>query len=146
MYPSPPPEGDVMKESAQISLNWVRANAAQVGTVPMLSEECFELSPVLASYCCSLPSLPHPPLLSLSPPLLSPQYGITCGPLDKTDIHIHFPAGGVSKDGPSAGVTIVTVLASMFSGMCVTADLAMTGEVTLLGMVLPVGGVDNDGQ
>ena len=58
--------------------------------------------------------------------------------MDKTDIHIHFPEGAVSKDGPSAGVTIVTVLASLFSDTCVTEDVAMTGEVTLRGVVLPV--------
>ena len=118
----------------------------------MLFEECYDpfiSIHVLASNPCPFP--PSPPFLlpSLSPPLPSPpslQYGIACGPLDKTDIHIHFPAGGVSKDGPSAGVTIVTVLASMFSGICVTADLAMTGEVTLRGVVLPVGGDDEDGR
>lgn len=61
------------------------------------------------------------------------------------DIHIHFPAGAVGKDGPSAGITIVTVLASLFSGRCVRSDIAMTGEVTLRGLVLPVsvGGRDD---
>ena len=58
--------------------------------------------------------------------------------LNKTDIHIHFPAGAVGKDGPSAGVTIVTVLVSLFTGRCVRSDTAMTGEVTLRGLVLPV--------
>ena len=66
------------------------------------------------------------------------QYGFSCDNLDKTDIHIHFPAGAVGKDGPSAGVTIATVLASLFSGHCVRSDTAMTGEVTLRGLVLPV--------
>ncbi|KAL5022013.1 hypothetical protein ScPMuIL_001168 [Solemya velum] len=61
--------------------------------------------------------------------------------LQHTDVHIHFPAGAVGKDGPSAGVTIVTVLVSMFSGHCVRSDTAMTGEVTLRGLVLPVGGI-----
>lgn len=59
-------------------------------------------------------------------------------PLDKSDIHIHFPAGAVGKDGPSAGVTIVTVLVSLLTGRCVRSDTAMTGEVTLRGLVLPV--------
>ena len=86
--------GDVMKESAQIALNWVRSSA--------------------------------------------PLYGLQCGQWDKTDVHIHFPAGAVGKDGPSAGVAIVTVLASLFSGRCVRSDTAMTGEVTLRGLVLPV--------
>lgn len=54
------------------------------------------------------------------------------------DIHIHFPAGAVGKDGPSAGVTIVTVLVSLFTKQCVRSDTAMTGEITLRGIVLPV--------
>ncbi|KAI0230376.1 lon peptidase 2, peroxisomal [Lamellibrachia satsuma] len=61
--------------------------------------------------------------------------------LENTDIHIHFPAGAVMKDGPSAGVTIVTVLVSLFTGRCVRSDTAMTGEVTLRGLVLPIGGL-----
>uniref|UniRef100_A0A8C8YRQ3 Lon protease homolog 2, peroxisomal n=1 Tax=Prolemur simus TaxID=1328070 RepID=A0A8C8YRQ3_PROSS len=61
--------------------------------------------------------------------------------LDNTDIHLHFPAGAVMKDGPSAGVTIVTCLASLFSGRLVRSDVAMTGEITLRGLVLPVGGI-----
>lgn len=59
-------------------------------------------------------------------------------PLEGTDIHLHFPAGAVTKDGPSAGVTIVTCLASLFSGRLVRSDIAMTGEITLRGLVLPV--------
>ena len=58
--------------------------------------------------------------------------------LDTTDIHIHFPAGAVGKDGPSAGVTVITVLMSLFSDVCVRSDTAMTGEITLRGLVLPV--------
>ncbi|KAF4522479.1 hypothetical protein B566_EDAN002564 [Ephemera danica] len=58
-----------------------------------------------------------------------------------TDVHIHFPAGAVGKDGPSAGITIVTALMSLFSGRPVATDLAMTGEVTLSGLVLAVGGI-----
>ena len=58
--------------------------------------------------------------------------------MGKTDLHIHFPAGAVSKDGPSAGVTIATVLVSLFTDRCVRSDTAMTGEVTLRGLVLPV--------
>uniref|UniRef100_A0A4W3JQV6 Lon protease homolog n=1 Tax=Callorhinchus milii TaxID=7868 RepID=A0A4W3JQV6_CALMI len=61
--------------------------------------------------------------------------------LDNTDIHLHFPAGAVTKDGPSAGVTIVTCLASLFSGRLVRSDVGMTGEITLRGLVLPVGGI-----
>jgi len=53
-------------------------------------------------------------------------------------LHLHFPAGAVGKDGPSAGVTIVTALVSLFTGKLVRSDLAMTGEITLRGLVLPV--------
>jgi ATP-dependent Lon protease len=60
---------------------------------------------------------------------------------EKTDIHVHIPAGGTPKDGPSAGVTLVTALASLILGTRVRHDVAMTGEVTLRGSVLPVGGV-----
>ncbi|XP_075998267.1 lon protease homolog 2, peroxisomal [Genypterus blacodes] len=62
-------------------------------------------------------------------------------PMEGTDIHLHFPAGAVTKDGPSAGVTIVTCLASLSSGRLVRSDVAMTGEITLRGLVMPVGGI-----
>jgi ATP-dependent Lon protease len=83
--------GDVMKESAQIALSYLRS---------------------------------HRPEL----------------PLDRA-VHVHVPAGAVPKDGPSAGVTMVTALASLASGVPVRADVGMTGEVTLNGRVLPIGGV-----
>ena len=57
------------------------------------------------------------------------------------DIHLHFPAGAVGKDGPSAGVTIVTALVSLLRGALVRSDLAMTGEITLRGIVLPVSSI-----
>jgi ATP-dependent Lon protease len=91
--------GDVMRESAQAALSYVRANASQL--VPDLETDWFA----------------------------------------KHDIHIHVPAGATPKDGPSAGVAMVTALASLLSGRPVRADVAMTGEVTLTGQVLPIGGL-----
>jgi ATP-dependent Lon protease len=88
--------GDVMKESAQIALSYVRAHAEQLGVDPKS--------------------------------------------LDRR-IHVHVPAGAVPKDGPSAGVTMVTALVSMATGRQVRSDVGMTGEVTLNGRVLPIGGV-----
>jgi ATP-dependent Lon protease len=88
--------GDVMKESAQIALSYVRSHAAELGVDP--------------------------------------------ASLDRK-IHVHVPAGAVPKDGPSAGVTMVTALVSMATGRQVRSDVGMTGEVTLNGRVLPIGGV-----
>jgi len=93
--------GEVMKESAQTALSWVRSRATDFGLAQTVSEHF----------------------------------------LDKTDIHIHFPAGAIPKDGPSAGVTIITALISLLTGRRARANVAMTGEVTLRGLVLPVGGI-----
>jgi ATP-dependent Lon protease len=68
-------------------------------------------------------------------------YGIDPNFWNETEIHIHVPAGAIPKDGPSAGVTMTTALASLLTGRKVKTDLAMTGEVTLMGKVLPVGGI-----
>jgi ATP-dependent Lon protease len=89
--------GDVMKESAQIALSYLRSHAGE---------------------------------LDLDPETLSGQR-----------LHLHVPAGAVPKDGPSAGITMVTALASLFSGRPVRPEVGMTGEVTLAGRVLPIGGV-----
>ncbi|PWA47483.1 lon protease [Artemisia annua] len=93
--------GDVIKESAQIALTWVRARATELNLVTKQESNL----------------------------------------LEGRDVHIHFPAGAVPKDGPSAGVTLVTSLVSLFSRRRVRADTAMTGEMTLRGLVLPVGGI-----
>ena len=69
------------------------------------------------------------------------ELGIDAAFLETHDLHIHVPAGGVPKDGPSAGVTIFTALASLLSARRVRPDTAMTGEATLRGRVLPVGGI-----
>ncbi|MGE5809597.1 MAG: endopeptidase La [Nitrospirota bacterium] len=67
--------------------------------------------------------------------------GISPGVFGKTDVHIHVPAGAIPKDGPSAGVTMATALASVFTSVPVRKDIAMTGEVTLRGRVMPIGGL-----
>jgi ATP-dependent Lon protease len=89
--------GDVMKESAQAALSYIRSRAERMGVAPDF--------------------------------------------FDKADIHIHVPAGGIPKDGPSGGVTIASSLASLLTGRPVRPDVAMTGEITLRGKVLPVGGI-----
>jgi ATP-dependent Lon protease len=91
--------GDVMRESAQAALSWVRGNAARLA--PEIESDWFA----------------------------------------KHDIHVHVPAGAVPKDGPSAGVAMTVALGSLVSGRPVSSDVAMTGEVTLTGQVLPVGGI-----
>jgi ATP-dependent Lon protease len=91
--------GDVMRESAQAALTWVRRHAQE--TAPDLPDDWFA----------------------------------------KHDIHVHVPAGAVPKDGPSAGVAMTTALASLISNRPVRNDVAMTGEITLTGQVLPIGGL-----
>ncbi|HET9731774.1 MAG TPA: endopeptidase La [Acidimicrobiales bacterium] len=89
--------GDVMQESAQIAMSYVRAHAADLGMAP--------------------------------------------GAFDHRRVHIHVPAGAVPKDGPSAGITMATALVSLMSGRAVRPEVGMTGEITLQGQVLPIGGV-----
>jgi ATP-dependent Lon protease len=69
------------------------------------------------------------------------ELGISPDVFDKAQIHVHVPAGGTPKDGPSAGITMIVALASLLSGKPARGDLAMTGEITLRGQVLPVGGI-----
>jgi ATP-dependent Lon protease len=69
------------------------------------------------------------------------QLGLPTNVFAEQSIHIHVPAGSIPKDGPSAGVTMVTVLVSLASGRKVRSDVAMTGEITLRGKVMPIGGV-----
>ena len=89
--------GDVMKESAQAALSYIRSKSTDLN----IAEDFFE----------------------------------------ENDIHLHVPAGAIPKDGPSAGVTMYTALSSLFTGKPVRSDIAMTGEITLRGAVLPVGGI-----
>src|SRR5207237_9679044 len=67
--------------------------------------------------------------------------GAAASVFDDRDVHIHVPSGAIPKDGPSAGVTMVTALASAATGRLVRSDVAMTGEITLRGKVLPIGGI-----
>ncbi|MCR9163506.1 MAG: endopeptidase La [Nannocystaceae bacterium] len=89
--------GDVMKESAQAALSFVKAHMDTLG--------------------------------------------ITKDRIEGHDIHVHVPAGAIPKDGPSAGVAMIAALSSLLTDTCVRADVAMTGEITLRGLVLPVGGI-----
>lgn len=89
--------GEVMRESAQAALSWIRSNGNR--------------------------------------------FGIPGSVFEKNDLHVHVPAGAIPKDGPSAGVTMTTALLSLLTGKAVRPKLAMTGEVTLRGKVLPVGGI-----
>jgi ATP-dependent Lon protease len=69
------------------------------------------------------------------------RFGISRNFVDDSDIHIHVPAGAMPKDGPSAGVTMLSALVSLLTGVRVRYDVAMTGEITLRGRVLPIGGL-----
>ncbi|KAG5540031.1 hypothetical protein RHGRI_020311 [Rhododendron griersonianum] len=120
--------GDVIKESAQIALTWVIFSINWF-TLICMANECS--TKFLASILLVRSRAAELKLTSTE--------GMNL--LEGRDVHIHFPAGAVPKDGPSAGVTLVTSLVSLFSQRKVRADTAMTGEMTLRGLVLPVGGI-----
>merc|ERR1712034_208502 len=69
------------------------------------------------------------------------EFQLDAASFDESDLHLHVPSGAVPKDGPSAGVAMVTSLASLFTGRTATEKVAMTGEITLRGKILPVGGI-----
>jgi ATP-dependent Lon protease len=69
------------------------------------------------------------------------EFGIDTAELQKSDIHVHVPAGAIPKDGPSAGVAMFLALTSLLTGRTIRSDTAMTGEISLRGLVLPIGGV-----
>jgi ATP-dependent Lon protease len=71
----------------------------------------------------------------------APDFGIDPAMFEKSDVHIHVPAGAIPKDGPSAGVAMFVALTSLFTGRTASSDTAMTGEISLRGLVLPIGGV-----
>lgn len=73
--------------------------------------------------------------------LVKHMYPEEAAKLEDHDLHIHVPAGAVSKDGPSAGITLTTALASLLTGKSVSPEYAMTGEVSLTGRVMPIGGL-----
>ncbi|EGZ26422.1 protease [Phytophthora sojae] len=106
--------GDVMKESAQLALSWLLVNAHLLD-LPRLEENLADAG-----------GISGPNSLSLD---------------DISGVHIHFPEGAIPKDGPSAGGAIVCALLSVISGLPVPVDIAMTGEITLRGVILPVGGI-----
>jgi len=80
-------------------------------------------------------------LVMLPAKLSAEALGIDSARIEKSGVHIHVPAGAIPKDGPSAGVTLATALASVYADRPVRPDTAMTGEITLSGLVLPVGGI-----
>src|SRR5207237_1069671 len=71
----------------------------------------------------------------------APMFGLTSEKLTEFTVHVHVPAGAIPKDGPSAGLAMIAALASLFTNMAVDSRIAMTGEITLGGNVLPVGGI-----
>ena len=81
-----------------------------------------------------------PPFLVVSPSHAG-EYGVDADFYRNAEVHFHVPSGAIPKDGPSAGITMLTTLASLFTGRSVAPKLAMTGEVTLRGAVMPVGGI-----
>ncbi len=79
--------------------------------------------------------------VTIATPAEGPSFGIKPTAFDKADIHVHVPEGATPKDGPSAGVAMVSSIVSVLTGVPVRHDVAMTGEITLRGRVLPIGGL-----
>ncbi|MFN8636539.1 MAG: endopeptidase La [Chloroflexota bacterium] len=123
--------GDVMRESAQAALSYIRAYGTQV-LAPAAGKngQAGKNGSNGSRRASARNDMPTPPCADLDGSVFE---GAT--------IHLHVPAGAIPKDGPSAGVTMLTALASLATGRPVRSDLAMTGELTLRGKVLPIGGV-----
>jgi ATP-dependent Lon protease len=120
--------GDVMRESAQAALSYVRAYGSRLAGPP----EAVQNGKGRKNGKSAKES---------APPAVPPCAGLDGRVFEGATIHLHVPAGAIPKDGPSAGVTMLTALASLATGRPVRSDLAMTGELTLRGKVLPIGGV-----
>lgn len=111
--------GDVMRESVNTSISWIQANASKIGILKPLNKIS----------------------VSDADKSLLKEQKMMHETFKSIDLHVHFPAAATPKDGPSAGVTITVALVSLFTARRVRSDFAMTGEISLQGLALPVGGI-----